>query len=287
MTTNRKKRRRSSLNRRRVFIILLGLAVLALFARSARVIFKPPQRNIHKRSASSVPTKGPKTASAKKNTRIAIIIDDIGYNLKLLDKLLAIEGELTYSVLPDTPYAAEAARRIKAAGHEVMLHLPMEPQNVDRWVPTPDTLLTSMDEKKIREIVEKHLKAVPGAVGVNNHMGSWFTEDESGMAILFGILKGKGLFFVDSRTTPNTVGCSKAAEIGLDCRQSDLFLDGKILDYYVAKQWDLLIQKSRANGRAIAIGHPHAVTIETLAREIPKLGQQGLTLVPASRISQE
>jgi len=282
------RRRRTSSYRRRLFLVFLGICITAAFLGIAGNIFQ--RRN----SIHQISTK-PQTHPRKPNPvtipetpsnlpRIAIIIDDIGYDLKMLDDLLAIDGALTFSVLPGLPHTAEAARRIRESQREVMLHLPMEPLDAQRWNPGPDALLETMNDDLIRETLVRDINSVPGAIGVNNHMGSRFTADERRMTTVLDVLRERGLFFVDSRTAPDSLGYTIARRLGIKSYSSDLFLDHVDSEEYVGRQLESLLHIARSRGRALGIGHPHEATCRVLRAQIPRLKGQGVILAPASMI---
>ena len=167
-----------------------------------------------------------KGAEAESGGRqIAVIIDDIGYDLRLVEDLMRIEAPIAFAILPHTPHAREAARLLHAAGKEILLHLPMEPRSYPAENPGKGALFVDMDEGEIRRRIETDLTAVPYVSGVNNHMGSRFMEDEAGLAVVMQELAKKGLFFVDSLTTPDSRARSAAARAGVRYASRAVFID--------------------------------------------------------------
>ncbi|MEJ2060057.1 MAG: divergent polysaccharide deacetylase family protein [Gammaproteobacteria bacterium] len=223
-------------------------------------------------------------AEPARHPLIAIIIDDLGYNLAAGQASLALPGALTVSVLPDTPFARRLADEAHARDKEVMLHLPMESDD-DRRL-GPDGLTLDMDETQMKRTVQKALADIPYVRGVNNHMGSLLTQHPGDMAWVMQVLQQHGgLYFIDSRTTPRTVAEQVAAEHGLPHAARNVFLDAKPGDpAYVAHQFDTLIQIARARGYAIAIGHPHPATLMVLRERLRNLASDGVTLVHASQL---
>ena len=215
--------------------------------------------------------------------KIAIIIDDIGNDTSLASSLMDMGLPITLSVLPSSLYAKEIAEKARKKGFEVILHLPMEPKNYPAVNPGPDTLLTKMDEKKIRAVMDKNLKKVPGISGVNNHMGSYFTEREDKMAPVLKELKKRGLFYLDSRTTGSSVGFRLAGELGIPAAKKSVFLDNELSSRAVKYQMERLIGIARYSGEAIGIGHPHEITLDILM-EYASILKTDFRVVPVSEL---
>lgn len=211
---------------------------------------------------------------------ISIIIDDMGYRLQDGMEAIALPGPLAYSVLPHTPNAAVLARTAVAHGKEVLLHQPMQAE--DRAMRLgPGALTEGMSEARFNAVLKSNLASVPMAIGVNNHMGSRLTQDPARMQWLMQDLKRHGgLFFVDSRTTADTVAAKVAAAVGLPHLSRDVFLDNVETAAAIRAQFRLLVEKARRNGAALAIAHPHPETLRVLAALLPKLRQRyGVRLV--------
>jgi polysaccharide deacetylase 2 family uncharacterized protein YibQ len=215
--------------------------------------------------------------------KIAIIIDDIGNDYDLASSLMDIGLPLTLSVLPSSVYAKDIAEKAREKGFEVILHLPMEPKNYPAVNPGPDALLTKMDEKEIRAIMGKDLKKVPGVSGVNNHMGSYFTEREDKMTYVLRELKKRGLFYLDSRTTSNSVGFRLAGNMGVPAAKKSVFLDNDLSSKAVKYQVERLIGMARYSGEAIGIGHPHEMTVDVL-KDYAGILNKELKVVPVSEL---
>jgi uncharacterized protein len=215
--------------------------------------------------------------------KIAIIIDDIGNDTSLASSLMDMGLPVTLSVLPSSLYAREIAEKARKKGFEVILHLPMEPKNYPSVNPGPDALLTKMDERQIRAIIDKDLKKVPGISGVNNHMGSYFTEKEDKMTYVLKELKKKDLFYLDSRTTSNSVGFRIARELGVPAAKKSVFLDNDPSSRAVKYQLERLIGIARYSGEAIGIGHPHDVTVDVL-KDYATILKTEFKVVPVSEL---
>jgi hypothetical protein len=184
---------------------------------------------------------------------MAIIIDDAGYDLAELDPFLELRIPLAVAVLPNLPHSGEAARRVKQAGKELLLHLPMEPEGGED--PGPGALLTGESPAEIERLLEAALQTVPGASGVNNHMGSKATADEALMTTVLSAIGQEGLFFVDSRTTAATVGARVAAGLGVPFLERDVFIDASHSDGEIAEAFASGIALAAQQGTAILIGH--------------------------------
>jgi len=203
--------------------------------------------------------------------RIAIIIDDIGYDRQIAKDLFLLDSRITFSVLPFSPYGYSIARELSSKGAQLMLHLPMEPVQYPGINPGPGALLSSMTPDKLLSQLRNDLKEVPGIVGVNNHMGSRLTADSDKMNQIFTVLKKKNLFFIDSRTSSKSQGEAAARMFKLRFAHRDIFLDNHQNIPYITGQIRLLVKYARKHGSAIGIGHPYKATLETLKIELPGL----------------
>jgi len=217
------------------------------------------------------------------SVKIAIVIDDLGNNKEAFNKLLKMKISFSFSVLPHQEYTRYISREAKKKRHDLLLHLPMEPENSEN-IYGEGFILSSMTPNEMLKEFENDLKSVPGAIGVNNHMGSFLTQDRKAMAIILGEIKRKGLFFVDSRTSSKTVAYDVAKKLGLKSAERNVFLDDIEDEEEVIKQIELLINTAKKNGRAIAIGHPRPETIAALEKMLPALKTGGIEIVPVSRL---
>jgi len=215
--------------------------------------------------------------------QIAVIIDDIGYDLRLVEDLMRIEAPIAFAILPHTPHAREAARRLHAAGKEILLHLPMEPRSYPADNPGKGALFVDMDEGEIRRQIETDLTAVPYVSGVNNHMGSRFMEDEAGLAVMMEELAKKGLFFVDSLTTPDSRARSAAARAGVRYASRAVFIDHT--PDHAAALANLLQPPPRGWAQEkplLMIGHPRPETMRALREAQPLWQKEGVRMIPLS-----
>jgi polysaccharide deacetylase 2 family uncharacterized protein YibQ len=206
--------------------------------------------------------------------RISIIVDDVGINKEYVDQLVNLSPNITFAILPNRPNSVYAAMKARERGIDIILHQPMEPKTSSGYNADDageGVLLVGQSKDKILNQLNSNLASVPNVIGVNNHMGSKFTENEELMRLVILNLKDKGLFFVDSLTTPQSVGYSIAKEEGVKAARRDVFLDNKKKGKsYVKSQLKKLISKAEKNGYAIGICHPYPQTIEALTEEIPK-----------------
>ncbi len=195
--------------------------------------------------------------------KIAIVIDDMGYRKEVGDKLLDMEANLTFSFLPFGPHSEKQAQKAHDLGRDVLLHLPLEPTD-PTWNLGPGGMLLSMNKAELEQIFSEDLAIVPMAVGVNNHMGSRFTEDRWAMATLLEIIQNNDLFFLDSITTPKSIAYDLAKAMGIRTVRRHVFLDNEPDKDKITKQLETLISMAEKYGWAIGLAHPHPATYETL-----------------------
>lgn len=215
---------------------------------------------------------------------IAIIIDDMGNNLPLGKRAIDLPGQATYSVLPYTPYARELANRAHRAGKEVMLHEPMT--NIAGTSPGPGALTMSLNRTEFTRTFDNALASVPWVRGVNNHEGSLLTQQTRQMDWLMANIKAHGLYFIDSRTTPRTVALRVARQSQVTSAHRNVFLDDVLTSAAINRQFQELIGIAQREGTAIAIGHPHKLTLKYLKTAIPQLGRMNVQLVSVPALIQ-
>jgi polysaccharide deacetylase 2 family uncharacterized protein YibQ len=245
---------------------------------------KPPVFEIYplEKSPSPAPP-GSKPPAAKKLPQIAIIIDDVGYDELLAKRLLEIDAAFTFSVLPHSPFQKRIAAAAHAKGIEIMLHQPMEPLEYPAVDPGPGALLSSMTPDELIRQLEKNLNAVPHIKGVNNHMGSRMTTNPPQLRQIFSVLKKKGYFFIDSRTSSQSACRNSARLFQVPFAERSVFLDHSQNPAFIRKQIELLVKIAGRDGEAIGIAHPHTPTYNMLKKMIPDLKKR-VRLVPASRL---
>lgn len=216
--------------------------------------------------------------------KVAIVIDDFGYDGRLARRFLQIDASLSFSVLPNGTFSKSIARRVLQAGRELLLHLPMEPKGYPEVNPGIGALLTEMTDREIVTALRRNLDALPSVKGVNNHMGSEFCENKEKLRPVMRELKNRGLFFVDSRTTSGTQAYRVAQEEEVSSAERNVFLDNIQSPQAVRRQLKKLIQLAKLKGQAIGIAHPHEVTLKVLKEDLSKLSSNGVELVPVSQL---
>jgi polysaccharide deacetylase 2 family uncharacterized protein YibQ len=215
---------------------------------------------------------------------VAFVIDDIGINMNYFNDLLSINKPMTLSVLPGRPFTEESVQRARAEGLEVLLHLPMEPDDYPFANPGDGAIFSFMSDRQVEETVENGLRSVPGAVGVNNHMGSRITSNTRIMKTVFHVLKRHRLFFIDSRTTAETVACETARDMGLRADSRSVFLDDERNEAVISAQLKLLVRKAKDQGYAIGIGHKNRATVNVLKEMLPAIETMGVRPVFCSQL---
>ncbi|HYD97839.1 MAG TPA: divergent polysaccharide deacetylase family protein [Alphaproteobacteria bacterium] len=217
-----------------------------------------------------------------KGPSVAIVIDDVGIDRKRSARAVALPGPLTMAFLPYARDLPQQAGQARANGHELMVHMPMEPQTKDD--PGPGALLIGLGRDDIVARTRKALASFDGFIGLNNHMGSRFTENREGMLPVLAELRGRGLMFLDSRTSAKSVGEATARSLGLATTSRDVFLDNEMTAAAVRAQLDRVEQIARRHGTAVAIGHPHDVTLAALEPWLASLPAKGITVVPLTAV---
>ena len=243
-----------------------------------------PRQAVRKPRPAPTAAPAPEPTAAQAIARIAIVIDDLGNDADALERIASWRYPVAGAVLPGLPGSADAARRLAASGKEVLLHLPMEPDGYPRVQPGPGVILRSDSDEQIAQTVNQDLESVPGAVGVNNHMGSAATADPRVMRAVVNVLAGRGLFFLDSRTTDSSVARRMADEAAVPAVSRRVFLDTVPSAAAIGRSYRELLQRARSEGTALAIGHPHPETLALLERELPRLAERGVRLVRVSAL---
>lgn len=215
--------------------------------------------------------------------QIAIVLDDLGLDQKATRRAITLPAEITLSFLPYGRASQGLAEEAMARGHEVMVHIPMEPEgDAD---PGPGALLVDQSTDQIASLLARQLDEFPGAVGFNNHMGSRFTADVRALLPVMREARARGLLFLDSRTTANTLAAKIGEAAGATTVSRDVFLDHASGADGLLAQLDELEKTARATGQAIAIGHPHEMTLDVLEVWARGLASKGLELSPISEMA--
>jgi len=221
-------------------------------------------------------------ARREEKKKVAILIDDIGYDPGALKRLLALKVPIAFAVLPSTPNARSSAEAIHRAGKEVLLHVPMEPHGYPDHDPGRGALFASMTTSEIRRTLETDLRSVPHVEGVNNHMGSKFMEQREPLHVVFDLLRERDLYFVDSVTTDASVAGALAQETGLRFATRDLFIDDTEDRSRARTQMERLLSTRDHWDGLLLIGHPYPETVSALEEMLPRFRSQGIDIVPLS-----
>ncbi|MCX5917546.1 MAG: divergent polysaccharide deacetylase family protein [Deltaproteobacteria bacterium] len=290
--SGRKTARKKGKKRKPYLYLLVSLGVIGLLAILLFLLPKSAEKKVVQPipPAPSPAAKLPEEPKREKESppapisRLALIIDDGGYNVDKIKGIMEIGRPLTLSILPNTPHARKTALLAHQEGAEIMLHLPMEPKESERFPLEKDTVLSGMDNHEIQAILRMGLKEIPHVRGVNNHMGSKATEDTRVMKALMEILKKEGLYYVDSHTSSRTVGPRAARQAGVAFGSNDRFIDQEKDLEAIKKSIRLAMKKAKQEGKAIAIGHPHPLTARAIREMIPEIEGAGIKLVFASEV---
>lgn len=272
--------------------IVLTVVIIGLVLGVASVLWKsshlPKRKIIVVKKASSVKEAARKrrfTAIQKRynNPKVAIVVDDFGYNMNNLDRLFAVKRAVTFSVLPNLPYSKRIASLASSKGYEVILHLPLESNDLAAPAET-GTIKTGMDEKEILALLDKDIASVPGLSGVSNHQGSKATEDKRSMSIVLSGLKKRSLYFFDSLVTDKSVCREVAARWKVPYAKRDIFLDNENSPEYIEKQMLSLRRAAFKYGSVIAVCHDRKNTITVLNKMMPELAEEGIRFVYLSEV---
>jgi polysaccharide deacetylase 2 family uncharacterized protein YibQ len=257
-----------------LLLLLVPLLLLGSLVLLEALLERPLQKRLSKITETKLPL----------SFRLAIIIDDGGYRLDYLQDTLRLGKPLTFAILPGTPYAREAALLVHQQGGEVMLHLPMEPKEENHLTLEKNMVKTGMDSAAIKKILREGLSRIPHVRGVNPHMGSKATEDPGVMEAIMDILKGEGLYYVDSHTSPHSAGMKAAQDRGVPSAQNDKFIDAVKKTESIKEAIRAAMAKAKKQGQATAIGHPDPLTLRSLKEMVPEIEKAGIKLVFASEI---
>jgi len=217
-------------------------------------------------------------ATAGAAPRVAIIIDDLGYQLDAGQRALALPGRVSYAVLPHTPSGTDLARRAAALGRDVLLHLPLQPAGSGEET-DPGAITLDMSRRQFRVVFDHDLATVPQAIGINSHRGSLLTRHPGHMGWLMQELGDRGLLFVDSYTTHHSVALRIARENGIPAAKRDVFLDADRSPAAIAAEYLRLQRLAREQGAAIGIAHPYPETLRFLEDVLPSIEADGIRLV--------
>jgi polysaccharide deacetylase 2 family uncharacterized protein YibQ len=226
-----------------------------------------------------------KSGADPQSPRVAIVIDDVGMKPpEQLEPILSLNVPMTFAILPFQRYTSSCATFLKKTPYETILHLPMEPLNFPVANPGSGALFSSATRTELQNAFQDAVRDVPGVVGVNNHMGSRLTQDEALMTTVLEEIHHQGLFFIDSRTHAGTVAFQVAQKMDLPSAERDIFIDAFVSESFSLEQMQKAAALAKAQGTALAIGHPYPSTLNALAAIIPQLQSEGIVFVRASEL---
>ncbi|MDD5448977.1 MAG: divergent polysaccharide deacetylase family protein [Candidatus Omnitrophica bacterium] len=274
MRRSRRRKNKTKGKKRALLFLLAAAAVISI-----AIIFYRPYR----------PAPAPAPARARPTPKIyykvAIVLDDFGYNNKNVAAVLSLKRPITFSILPFQPYSQKIAEDVHQKGYEEILHLPLEPYVNDKAVkPEANTITVNMNEAEVLEKLTAALKDVPYANGISNHQGSKATESPALMSAIFTELKKRRLFFLDSLVTRKSVCKKAAANAGIGYARRSVFLDNSGDFEYIRGQMKQLIKIAKRNGSAIGIGHDREKTVQALLTLVPEAEKEGIRFVFVSEL---
>jgi len=254
------------------FIIVAVFSLYEEFGKEKRPKLVPPATTHEKKAEKVLPE--------RIKPKVAIVIDDLGPNKNVAKEIISLEAPLTFSILPQQTYSAWIAGEGHRMGRDVIAHIPMETEKSYRL--GEGGLYTWMNDKEIAETLNKDLTSIPHAIGVSNHMGSAFTQDERAMQSLIVELRKKKLFFLDSLTSSGSVGFHLAKMNGIEALERDIFLDDSDDPSAIKMQWEKMIAIANKKGYAVLLAHPRENTIEFLRSALRD--NKEITIVPISEL---
>ena len=282
---NRSRRHHSNPHSRRIVIsFIVGVIVGLLPFMFSR--FFAPRHKPAPYAAARAPAAYPGPAAPQhKKIRVAIVLDDFGYNYNNVEAVFGIGRPVTFSILPHLEHSQAIAERITQKGYEAILHVPLEPQENERSVkPERNTIMVRMNEQQIIDILSGDIENLKSVRGVSNHQGSRATEDKPLMRVIMAQLKKRDLFFLDSLVTHTSICRQAAKEMGVRFRRRDIFLDNEEGFEYIKGQMQQLIRRAKRSGSAVGIGHDRAKTVEALSLLMPEAEKQGVQFVFLSEL---
>jgi polysaccharide deacetylase 2 family uncharacterized protein YibQ len=226
----------------------------------------------------------PRGRESRRAARVAVIIDGLGGRADVAEHVLALRRPVAVAVLPELPLSRRIARDAARAGLEVLVQLPLEPYRFPEADPGPGRLLASMPPAEVTRRTRQHLAAVPGAVGVVTHMGSRFTEERRQMRAVLEPVLLQGLFFVDSVTSPRSVGYDLARALGVPAGRRQVFVDPDESEATARARLRAVERWATSRGGVLAIAHGRLNTVRLLEEALPEWEARGLRLVPVSEL---
>jgi len=242
---------------------------------------RPPPARLSLPAPSSGGEKRPAAFPLQAGGLVALVIDDLGMDRQRTAEAIALPSAVTLAFLPYAPAVAEQVTKARAHGHEILVHLPMEPTG--HADPGPMALTSTLDRRRFLARLSWNLTRFDGYIGVNNHMGSRLTADRRAMRWLMRDLKARGLLFLDSRTTSATVAAEMAAKEGVPYAVRRVFLDHERGRHALLAAYTRIRRLARTEP-VVAIGHPHRRTLSHIRRWLDRAARDGLVYVPLSTV---
>lgn len=227
--------------------------------------------------ATTAPSPLPPDPATEQTKKVAFVIDDFGNNMTGTEDILALPVPLTVAVMPFMPSTKRDAELAHQKGHDVFVHMPMEPNRGKKSWLGPGAITSDLSDEEIKKRVEKAIDDVPHAIGMNNHMGSKITADEHIMRIVMGVVKERGLIYLDSKTTDKSVAIKLAKEMGVPYAENQIFLDDVYSVPHITKQMEKVCKRLGQHPECVAIGHvgpPGKKTASVLRQYIPRLQKE-------------
>ncbi len=250
---------------------------------SGWLIFKYPVQTSAKTTRKSTQPEPVASVPRPEPKKVAIVIDDLGGDLAFLQELINLKVPLTVAIIPELALAKESAELAERNNLEVIIHLPLEAFN-HQTGGAEGLIRTSMSPVEVRQILERNLSILPSAKGLNNHMGSKATADESLMEIIISFLKDHDLYFLDSKTSSRSIAYELALKKKVPAAARHIFLDADEDRRKIPGRIVELFNLARKKGQAIGIGHPYPETLEALKTYLPKAADYDLQVVPVSAL---
>jgi polysaccharide deacetylase 2 family uncharacterized protein YibQ len=221
-------------------------------------------------------------AIAEQPISVAVIIDDVGINRENGERAIQLPGSVTYAFLPYGRHSISLANLANENGKEVILHMPME--NIMARPIDPGGLTHYLNEEDFKFVLNRAIDRIPHIRGISNHMGSYLTQQPEQMSWMMDELERRDIYFIDSRTTPNSLAATIAKEKHIPQTSRDVFLDNTKTVIEIDRAFQALLNRARKSGSAIGVAHPHDVTLAYLETALPKLNSQSIRLIPASDV---
>jgi polysaccharide deacetylase 2 family uncharacterized protein YibQ len=224
--------------------------------------------------------RAPTERAAGQLRQVAFVIDDVAYVTEPMDRFASLGIPLTFAILPREKHSKQLSEKATALHFPVMLHLPMEPLDLAHNDPGPSGLYLKMSDQELKKQFDRDVASVPNIVGINNHMGSAFTENEPKMSVVLPWVKKRGLYFLDSHTSVHSVVRKVAKRIGVPCLINDTFLDNVDEVKAIEGQLDLVMKLALERGQTIAIGHyRRKYLVQAIANKLPEFKSHGVQIV--------